>query len=105
MTTMIRLHCHSLVLSIYLYVTDLFSKKILYLACNKIYNALRGIFYYENILIKIYRDIVISVINPAVCFQFHQLNNCLYVMLHLLLSKQQLSEHSKRPFSQVNSLR
>ena len=47
MTVITRIPCQSLVLSIFLDVTDLFVKKCC-VACNKFYNALRGILYSLN---------------------------------------------------------
>ena len=47
MTAITRIPCQSLVLSIFLDVTDLFVNKCC-VACNKFYNALRGIWYSLN---------------------------------------------------------
>ena len=47
MTAIMRIPCQSLVLSIFLDVTDLFVNKCC-VACNKFYNALRGILYSLN---------------------------------------------------------
>ena len=47
MTAITRMPCQSLVLSIFLDVTDLFVN-ICCVACNKFYNALRGIVYSLN---------------------------------------------------------
>ena len=47
MTTITRIPCQSLVLSIFLVVTDLFVNKYC-VACNKFYNALRGVLYSLN---------------------------------------------------------
>ena len=47
MTAITRIPCQSLVLSIFLDVTDLFVTKCC-VACNKFYNALRGILYSLN---------------------------------------------------------
>ena len=47
MTVITRIPCQSLVLSIFLDVTDLFVNKCC-VACNKFYNALRGILYSLN---------------------------------------------------------
>ena len=47
MTAIMRIACQSLVLSIFLDVTDLFVNKCC-VPCNKFYNALRGILYSLN---------------------------------------------------------
>ena len=47
MTAITRIACQSLVLSICLDATDLFVNKCC-VACNKFYNALRGILYFLN---------------------------------------------------------
>ena len=82
--------CHSLVLSIFSDVTDLFVNKCC-VACNKFYNALRGIFF-------LLRIILVNRCKSDITLLESPVNKYLYVMLHMLLLKHQLSVHSYRPF-------